>query len=294
MRSSKSRSRSKSNRPRPLGNIINRVFDSSGPDGKVRGTPQQIIDKYLVLARDAQLSNDRVGAENFLQHAEHYTRLLAEAQREMTRDAENRRDVPDAQPRIQDGQGRGQEMAPQGRQQGSGRDDTRDEGAEEGRRHDERKAPMQPHTGPRHQPDPQPRVQPDQGDAGQIRTRGGRGQGRPATADAAQVIDFDSGADAGSGLVETPEASDARAARTAQENDSAAEEGAPQRTRRRAAPKVADVPADTAGDAASGDPAPSEAEAAKPAPRPRAPRKPRSTANADSGSPEGTKNTATK
>ena len=50
MRSSKSRSRSKTNRPRPLGNIVNRVFDSSGPEGKVRGTPQQIIDKYLVLA----------------------------------------------------------------------------------------------------------------------------------------------------------------------------------------------------------------------------------------------------
>jgi hypothetical protein len=86
MRSSKSRSRSKSNRNRPsspVGNIVNRVFDSSGPDGKVRGTPQQIIDKYNQLARDAQLANDRVAAENFQQHAEHYLRMLAEAQREM-------------------------------------------------------------------------------------------------------------------------------------------------------------------------------------------------------------------
>jgi hypothetical protein len=90
MRSSKSRSRSKANRPRSLGNIVNRVFDSSGPEGKVRGTPQQIIDKYLVLARDAQLSNDRVAAENFLQHAEHYTRMLGEAQREMQREADAR------------------------------------------------------------------------------------------------------------------------------------------------------------------------------------------------------------
>ncbi|TQS73024.1 DUF4167 domain-containing protein [Rhodobacteraceae bacterium] len=83
MRSSKSRSRSKSNRQRSIGNVINRVFESSGPEGKVRGTPQQIIDKYLGLARDAQLSNDRVAEQNFLQHAEHYTRLLHEAQREM-------------------------------------------------------------------------------------------------------------------------------------------------------------------------------------------------------------------
>jgi len=90
MRSSKSRSRSKQNRPRSLGNIINRVFDSSGPEGKVRGTPQQVIEKYQLLARDAQLSNDRVAAENFLQHAEHYTRMLAEAQREMAAEQEAR------------------------------------------------------------------------------------------------------------------------------------------------------------------------------------------------------------
>lgn len=82
MRSSKSRSRSKSSRQRSVGNIVNRVFDSSGPEGKVRGTPQQIIDKYNVLARDAQLANDRVAAENFQQHAEHYARMLGEALRE--------------------------------------------------------------------------------------------------------------------------------------------------------------------------------------------------------------------
>lgn len=90
MRSSKSRSRNKSNRQRSIGNIINRVFDSSGPEGKVRGTPQQIIEKYLALARDAQLGNDRVAEQNFLQHAEHYTRLLGEAQRELAREQEER------------------------------------------------------------------------------------------------------------------------------------------------------------------------------------------------------------
>lgn len=84
MRSSKSRSRGKNRNNRPSGgNIINRVFDSNGPDGKVRGTPQQIIEKYNQLHRDAQLSGDRVNAENFAQHAEHYLRMLAEAQREI-------------------------------------------------------------------------------------------------------------------------------------------------------------------------------------------------------------------
>jgi hypothetical protein len=85
MRSQKSRSRNKNrnnNSSRPSGNIINRVFDSSGPEGKVRGTPQQIIEKYNQLARDAQLAGDRVATENFQQHAEHYLRLLGEAQKE--------------------------------------------------------------------------------------------------------------------------------------------------------------------------------------------------------------------
>ncbi|WP_299850735.1 DUF4167 domain-containing protein [uncultured Roseovarius sp.] len=83
MRSQKSRSRNKSNRNnRSVGNVVNRVFDSSGPEGKVRGTPQQIIEKYNQLARDAQLSGDRVATENFQQHAEHYLRLLGVAQKE--------------------------------------------------------------------------------------------------------------------------------------------------------------------------------------------------------------------
>lgn len=83
MRSQKSRSRGKNrNNNRPQGNVVNRVFDSSGPEGKVRGTPQQIIDKYQQLHRDATLSNDRVAAENFAQHAEHYARMLGEATRE--------------------------------------------------------------------------------------------------------------------------------------------------------------------------------------------------------------------
>ena len=84
----KSRNRNKNNgrRPNP-GNVINRVFDSAGPEGKVRGTPQQIIDKYLSLAHDSQLSGDRVSAENFQQHSEHYSRLLLDAQKEIAEKA---------------------------------------------------------------------------------------------------------------------------------------------------------------------------------------------------------------
>ena len=82
--SGKSRNKNRNNNRRPNpGNVINRVFDSSGPEGKVRGTPQQIIDKYQSLAHDSQLSGDRVSAENFQQHSEHYARLLLEAQKEI-------------------------------------------------------------------------------------------------------------------------------------------------------------------------------------------------------------------
>jgi len=85
MRSSnKSRSRNKNNNRRnnSNGNVVNRVFDSAGPEGRVRGTPQQIIEKYRALAHDAMLSDDRVGAERFQQHAEHYARMLLIAQRQ--------------------------------------------------------------------------------------------------------------------------------------------------------------------------------------------------------------------
>ena len=82
--SNKSRNRNKNNNRRgSASNNINRVFESAGPEGRVRGTPQQIIDKYLSLTYDCQLSGDRVAAENFQQHAEHYSRLLIEAQKEI-------------------------------------------------------------------------------------------------------------------------------------------------------------------------------------------------------------------
>lgn len=97
--SNKSRSRNKNQHQnrRTSGNIINRVFDSSGPEGKVRGTPQQIVEKYQMLARDAQLSGDRVAAENFQQHSEHYARLLSDAMREQSQ----RREQQEAQRRDQ-------------------------------------------------------------------------------------------------------------------------------------------------------------------------------------------------
>lgn len=58
---------------------LNRTLDSNGPDIKIRGTVAHIYEKYQTLARDANSQGDHVGAENYLQHAEHYYRLLAAA-----------------------------------------------------------------------------------------------------------------------------------------------------------------------------------------------------------------------
>lgn len=61
-------------------NPLTRVYESNGPDVKIRGTASHIAEKYIQLARDSQSSGDPVGAENYYQHAEHYFRLIAAAQ----------------------------------------------------------------------------------------------------------------------------------------------------------------------------------------------------------------------
>src|SRR6202012_3969720 len=61
-------------------NPLTRTYESNGPDVKIRGTPHHVAEKYLQLARDAQSSGDPVMAENYLQHAEHYFRIIAAAQ----------------------------------------------------------------------------------------------------------------------------------------------------------------------------------------------------------------------
>ena len=54
------------------------TFDSNGPDGRVRGNARQVYEKYLTLARDAQSAGDRIAAEAYYQHAEHYFRILSD------------------------------------------------------------------------------------------------------------------------------------------------------------------------------------------------------------------------
>jgi hypothetical protein len=61
-------------------NPLSRMYESNGPDVKIRGNASHIAEKYLQLARDAQSSGDPIAAENYYQHAEHYFRLIAAAQ----------------------------------------------------------------------------------------------------------------------------------------------------------------------------------------------------------------------
>lgn len=78
----------------------NHVFDSNGPDVRIRGTAQQLSEKYLQLGRDATSSGDRVMAEAYFQHAEHYFRIL------------NAINQATQQGQPQNGQGGGQQRRP--------------------------------------------------------------------------------------------------------------------------------------------------------------------------------------
>ena len=81
----RSRGHARSNGRKPTN--PNRSIESNAPDGgKVRGNASQLYERYIGLAHDAQSAGDRVGAEGFLQYAEHYFRVLNAAG--------PRRDVP--------------------------------------------------------------------------------------------------------------------------------------------------------------------------------------------------------
>jgi hypothetical protein len=58
------------------GNPRQQTFDSNGPDIRIRGNAYQVLEKYLAMARDATSAGDRIAAENFYQHAEHYYRII--------------------------------------------------------------------------------------------------------------------------------------------------------------------------------------------------------------------------
>ncbi len=120
-------------------NPLTRSYELNGPDVKIRGTPAHIAEKYMSLARDALASGDPVLAENYLQHAEHYNRIIMayreqtvqQAGESMNGAGRHRSDVVDADDYLDDDADeaesyavpRGQE--PQPRMDGNGRMDDR-------------------------------------------------------------------------------------------------------------------------------------------------------------------------
>ena len=76
--SSSRRQRNRNNNSRRNNQQRTQVYDSNGPDVRIRGTAHQVAEKYLALAKDASSSGDIVVAENYFQHAEHYIRIINE------------------------------------------------------------------------------------------------------------------------------------------------------------------------------------------------------------------------
>lgn len=113
-RRGRGRSSSSSNNGRKHQNPLTRTFESSGPDVKIRGTPAHVAEKYVALARDALSSGDPVLAENYLQHAEHYNRIIMSFREQQAQQAEQQprgRGGDDAQSRSGSGNEDGDETA---------------------------------------------------------------------------------------------------------------------------------------------------------------------------------------
>src|SRR6201993_4522831 len=96
-------------------NPMTRVYESNGPDIKIRGTASHIAEKYLQLARDARSSGDPVAAENYYQHAEHYFRLIAAAQEQFR---QNQPQPPPEDVMSEDGEDDGENFSSFGQEPG--------------------------------------------------------------------------------------------------------------------------------------------------------------------------------
>ncbi len=102
----------------------NHVFDSSGPDLRIRGTSQQLFEKYLQLGRDAMSSADRVMAESYFQHAEHYFRILNAMNQAAQLQGQTNGAGPQRRPHFErDGSANGSEAPPAEQQSAEGDDE---------------------------------------------------------------------------------------------------------------------------------------------------------------------------
>lgn len=164
MRQSQNKNRMRG-RGRKQPNPLSRNYESNGPDVKIRGNAAHIAEKYSSLARDALSSGDRVMAENYLQHAEHYNRILAAANAQMSA---LRGEEPGQAPRVQqpgfyDDDEDGEGMDP------SGSDNEQEAGP----------ADVQPASDTGEQPRMQPKEPREMNGRRERRERNGSGQRQP-------------------------------------------------------------------------------------------------------------------
>src|SRR5213594_2652338 len=92
-------------------NPMTRVYESNGPDIKIRGTASHVAEKYVQLARDARSSGDPVAAENYYQHAEHYFRLIAAAQEQFRQNQPQPRADTEMLPTTEEGDDDGESFS---------------------------------------------------------------------------------------------------------------------------------------------------------------------------------------
>ncbi len=135
-------------------NPLSRMYESNGPDVKIRGNASHIAEKYLQLARDAQSSGDPVAAENYYQHAEHYFRLIAAAQEQL------RQSQPYFQQQQQPGGGMsGANLPDDGFDDGDDQPQMGEPYAPQSQPYYPREPQQQPQQQPQHQPQYQPQPQ---------------------------------------------------------------------------------------------------------------------------------------
>jgi hypothetical protein len=117
MRNRNNNNNNNNNNNRRGQNPMTRVFESNGPDIKIRGTASHVAEKYVQLARDARSSGDPVAAENYYQHAEHYFRLIAAAQEQFRQNQPQPRTDNEMAP-VEEGEDEGENFSHFGQEPG--------------------------------------------------------------------------------------------------------------------------------------------------------------------------------
>jgi hypothetical protein len=157
-----------SNNNRRGQNPMTRVFESNGPDIKIRGTASHVAEKYVQLARDARSSGDPVAAENYYQHAEHYFRLIAAAQEQFRQNQPQPRVDNETQSAPEDGDDEGESFSHFGQEPGFVpqqqqpyiRDNNPREQRGDGQPYQRDQQPREHHREREHRPQPQYQPQP--------------------------------------------------------------------------------------------------------------------------------------